>query len=110
MTNGITANKLLISLTAVAVSLGSTAAFADSPKSDYFSRSTNPSTSIVIPPTPQRPQIQKTAVRLWFESVDQKVKSLVATDNEMFILNRPFGSPPQLERVTEWMNTASTVA
>ena len=111
MTHGITASKLLISLTAVAVSLCGSVAFADPPKSDYFSRSTNqPTTSVVVPPEPSRPMIQKTPIRLWFEAMDEKVKDLSATDQEMSILTRSFGSHPTQERVLDWMNTASTVA
>jgi hypothetical protein len=110
MKNGITASKLLISLTALAVSLCGSAAFADPPKSDWFSRSTNPSTSVVVPAKPSRPLIEKPPERLWFEALDEQVKNLAPTENEQFILTRSFGSPPQQERVTEWTNTALSVA
>jgi hypothetical protein len=113
MTNGITVSKLLISLTAMAVSLVGSAAYADSPwgrQGDLFNRSTPPAPSTALPPQPQRPQIVKSEIRRWFEAMDEKNKALSPSLQQQAILNRPFGSPPQLERVTEWMNTASVVA
>ncbi len=46
----------------------------------------------------------------WFAAMDAQVVTHLATSPEKMILSRSFGSPPQLERVIEWTNTAGGVA
>ena len=102
--------KIILSLTASALSLSGSSAFADSPRGDVFNRST---TSVRL--TPSAPQqtptfLNKPPIRIWYDALDQQLVSSEPTPEQQASLTRSFGSPPKFERVVEWINTASTIS
>lgn len=106
--------KIALSLVALAISLqGSAAVAGPQSQEEFFNRNTaNPSAVANRPGTaPTAPTFgQKTPVTVWFETFDNAVGSHMATLDEKYVLSAEFGSPPQLERVVKWTNTAATVA
>jgi hypothetical protein len=109
MTNG-TMVKVLLSLTAIAVSLSGTAVLADTPRGDVFNRSTTTHTAPADPVGPLYGSAHKAPVKDWFYTIDQEVAAHSATPAEQVILTGSVGSPAQLEKVIEWTKTAASVA
>lgn len=111
----------LATMLTVTVSMTAGVATAAGPNEDFF-HSTTGSPVNTPPPTtkayvPSAPTVQKPLYRYgdkpaqkWFATLDEQVFTHLATPQEKRILSRNFGSPPQLERVIEWTNTAATVA
>jgi hypothetical protein len=109
MTKGIMV-KVLLSLTAIAVSLSGTAVLADTPRGDVFNRSTTTRTAPSNPVGPLYGSAHKAPVKDWFYTIDEEVAAHGATQAEQLILVRSVGHPAQLEKVIEWTKTAASVA
>jgi len=94
-------------------------AYAADPHGDVFIRNTGAAAPTVRPPsasaltTPSQKydfHYGSSPIQKWFAQLDEQVYLHRATPDEKLILGRNFGSPPQLERVIEWTNTAARLA